>query len=96
MDAKELVDKLEAKFEEFKISSGEGRKEIYKSLSTLCGIVASQYYNGYLSEKCAGFLDSCKEMSKIRHSLEYDETRYISFAISDLRIIKRLLSNKSS
>ena len=87
----EVYEKLESEFQAFCEEDAHSRRERLPRIEHLISEAKFLNQHVYLSEKCAGFLSHCRQMSRLRQPRSYDDSSCASFARGDLWGIKWIL-----
>jgi len=79
--------KFEDAYQGFRECTSFGRKKEFPKLEKICNEIRYASDDAYLRECCVRFLETCKNLSKERQPLEYDEEGDLAYALGQLRLI---------
>jgi hypothetical protein len=86
------VDALSSFLDEFFNSRPDRRKEMMPHVQYICEQITFNKDYPYLSEQCTKLLAACRQMSRLRQPPTYSESQQKSFAIGNMSMIQKLMS----
>lgn len=81
MDYDNPHNELPIAFKEFLAAPRKDRRTYLPKIEHIISVIEQHNNDAYLSEKCAGLIHACKNLSRLLQPKTYDESREISAAL---------------